>query len=174
MRSRTVQNLHSSVPMIRVLWHKVLQRDGYMNGAQRRAGCAPIHKLNAWTVTHRSRAIPLVLFRTVHPHLASVQTIRCLWRKVLTAVCRLFACPEPLRLLAAAGTAATTQSKSAMPTLLRARLRRAALLRALSTLMDFSILCLQSVKARCLTTNPSAITFPRSACREMNRADRMQ
>ena len=54
-----------------------------MNGAQRRAGCAPIHKLNAWTVTHRSRAIPLVLFRTVHPHLASVQTIRCLWRKVL-------------------------------------------------------------------------------------------
>ncbi|MGB1595223.1 MAG: hypothetical protein ACPIOQ_20850 [Promethearchaeia archaeon] len=100
------------------------------------------------------------------------RTRACLWRKVLTAVCRLFACPEPLRLLAAAGTAATTQSMSAMPTLLRARLRRAALLRALSTHRDFSILCLQSVKARCLPT--LAITFPRSACREMNRADRMQ
>ena len=101
------------------------------------------------------------------------RTRACLWRKVLTAVCRLFACPEPLRLLAAAGTAATTQSMSAMPTLLRARLRRAARLRALSSPIIFSILvCKQSVKA--LLGFPRPITFPRSACREMNRADRMQ
>ena len=101
------------------------------------------------------------------------RTRACLWRKVLTAVCRLFACPEPLRLLAAAGTAATTQSMSAMPTLFRARLRRAARLRSLSTRTVFSILCLQSVEAQ-VRALASAITFPRSACREMNRADRMQ
>ena len=108
------------------------------------------------------------------------RTRACLWRKVLTAVCRLFACPEPLRLLAAAGTAATArQSMSAMPTLLRARLRRAlntAWLCALSTRTVFSILACNPLELSASKSSwqlPASALFRESACREMNRADRM-